>query len=264
MTIENNQTTTTTTYVGNSVSEHLELVQPPQIRKLDLACGQNCQPGFEGLDLPGARAHIQRELDKLRERALDTQAALQRSTAELQADSQRTAELTAALAAITYEHNLLRFPWPFETSSIDELHSSHFVEHIPMEFVDAEGNYVPCGTPGAKDLWFAFFDECYRILKPDAWMTVIAPSARNNRAFQDPTHRRFLVAESFLYLFADWRKANRLDHYNVICNFAGDVGSTIPVELSLRAPEVQQREFNHSWNIVQDWVVKLKTIKPAP
>jgi predicted SAM-dependent methyltransferase len=157
--------------------------------------------------------------------------------------------------------NLLRFPWPFATSSVDELHCSHFIEHIPMEYVDDEGNYVPAGTPGAKDLLFKFFDECWRVMKPDAWLTVVTPCARNNRAFQDPTHRRFIVAETFLYLFADWRKANKLDHYNVDCNFGGDVNPTVLIEMNARAPEVQQRMFNESWNAIVDWHAKLKAIK---
>ena len=158
--------------------------------------------------------------------------------------------------------NLLQFPWPFETSSVTELHCSHFIEHIPMEFVDDRGTYVPCGTPGAKDLFFKFFDECWRVLQPGGWLTVIAPCARSNRAFQDPTHRRFIVAESFLYLFKDWREANKLDHYNVACNFTGDVNPTVYAEMNLRAPEVQQQKFNECWNTILDWYAKLKAVKP--
>ena len=29
------------------------------------------------------------------------------------------------------QHDLLQFPWPFEDSSVDELFSSHFFEHVP-------------------------------------------------------------------------------------------------------------------------------------
>lgn len=196
----------------------LELVAPPKTLKLDLACGQNCREGFEGVDIWDGAQH---------------------------------------------KVNLLRFPWPFETSSVHELHCSHFIEHIPMEFVDDSGNYVPCGTPGAKDLFFKFFDECYRILKPDAWMTVITPCARNNRAFQDPTHRRFIVAETFFYLFKSFREQNKLDHYNVTCDFAGDINPTVFAEMNARAPEVQQQKFTECWNVILDWHAKLKAVKPA-
>ena len=160
-----------------------------------------------------------------------------------------------------HQVNLLRFPWPFATGSVDELHCSHFIEHIPMEFVDAVGNYVPCGTPGAKDLFFRFFEECQRILKPDGWMTVITPCARNNRAFQDPTHRRFFVAESFFYLNKQWREVQKLDHYNTDVNFLGDINPSVMAEMNARAPEVQAQKFNECWNTIIDWHVKLRVVK---
>jgi predicted SAM-dependent methyltransferase len=192
------------------------LVQPVTPLKLDLACGQNCAEGFEGVDMWEGAKHQQ---------------------------------------------NLLRFPWPWADSSVDEIHCSHFVEHIPMEFVDEHGRYVPCGTPDSKDLFFKFFDECHRILKPDGWMTVITPCARSNRAFQDPTHRRFIVAESFFYLSKAWRDANKLDHYGTSCNFDGSVNPTVFAEMNVRSAEVQQNAFQKEWNAILDWVAKLKAIK---
>lgn len=164
--------------------------------------------------------------------------------------------------------NLLRFPWPWADNSVAEIHCSHFLEHIPMEFVDEFGNYVPCGTPGAQDLLFKFMDEAWRILMPNGLATLIVPNARNNRAFQDPTHRRFFVAETFMYFFKAMREANRLDHYNVKCNFGStgepgipDVAPIILSEYNAWSPEVQQRRFHHEWNTVQDWQARLKAIK---
>lgn len=145
-------------------------------------------------------------------------------------------------------HDLLKFPWPFEDNSVDELHCSHFVEHIPH-------------GSGGKDLFFAFFDECWRILKPGGTMTVIAPNARSNRGFQDPTHQRYIVAETFAYLDEDWRKANKLDHYDVLCNFKGYANPTVLVEENARAPEVQNARYTHYWNTVLDWVAVLKAVK---
>lgn len=142
--------------------------------------------------------------------------------------------------------DLLKFPWPWEDNSIDELHCSHFIEHIPM----AE-------TEQGKDLFLAFFDEAYRVLKPEGVFTVICPCARNNRAFQDPTHRRFIVAETFLYLNRDWRKMNGLDHYLGECNFAIEVNHTMLAELGTLHPEVQARRFNESWNTIVDWHARL-------
>jgi predicted SAM-dependent methyltransferase len=167
--------------------------------------------------------------------------------------------------------DLQRYPWPFETSSIDEVHCSHYCEHIPMDYVDPHGN--PVRSSEGKDALFMFFDELWRILKPNAWATIIVPNARSNRGFQDPTHRRFFVGETFLYLYPDWRKANGLDHYKVECNFAGnpmlngqpptqpDVFPSIPHEFGAWSAEVQAKRFTHEWNTILDWHARLRAVK---
>ena len=158
-------------------------------------------------------------------------------------------------AGAKHQVNLQQFPWPFDDNSAAELHCSHYIEHIPAEMIQTGG--------GLKDALFAFFDEAWRILEPGGMMTVICPSARSNRAFQDPTHRRFIVAETFQYLVAEWRRANRLDHYNVACDFEVTLNWTTSSELSVRAPEVQQMQFHHYWNTIHDWHVTLRAVKPS-
>jgi hypothetical protein len=136
---------------------------------------------------------------------------------------------------------------------VDELHCSHFIEHIPM-----------ATDPAGKDLLFAFFDECFRILKPSGRMTVLCPNARSNRAFQDPTHRRFIVAETFLYLHKPWRVANKLDHYQVDCDFHVQCDPIVPTELTLLHPEAQARRFTESWNVILDWQAVLTKASATP
>lgn len=160
-----------------------------------------------------------------------------------------------------HEVDLLRYPWPFADSSVDELHCSHFIEHIPMTHVLDDG--TPTGGTDSRDAFFRFFDECFRVLRPGGIMTVVCPVARSNRAFQDPTHRRFIVAETFFYLSAEWRKAQRLDHYKVVCDFKGDVGHSYPSEFNAYVPEVQQRKFLHEWNTLLDWHAKLTSLKAS-
>lgn len=155
------------------------------------------------------------------------------------------------------------YPWPFEDSSVLELHSSHYIEHIMAGYVDASGNPVK-GWKEGKDALLAFFDECYRILIPGGLMTVICPCARNNRGFQDPTHRRFIVAETFLYLSAEWRKINKLDHYGVDCNFGVNVVPIVPIELTVIHPDAANRRMQAEWNTVSDWQATLQSQKPAP
>lgn len=161
--------------------------------------------------------------------------------------------------------DLMKFPWPWSDGSADELHCSHFIEHLPARDVEPRDLLAGHAAHAAlgKDFLFAFFDEAYRVLKPDAFLTVVCPSVRSERAFQDPTHRRFITQATFFYLAATERKAMGLSHYNVACDFEGNVVFTHDAELSLRAAEVQQRVFKEAWNAIQDYVVKLKAIKPA-
>lgn len=159
--------------------------------------------------------------------------------------------------------DLLKFPWKWEDSSVDELHCSHFIEHIACrEVEDRDVTHLASDHIG-KDMLLAFFDECYRVLRPGGVMTVLCPNARSNRGFQDPTHRRFIVAETFAYLAKTWREANKLDHYRVACNFNSNVVPIIPIELSLLHADAQARRFNESWNTILDWSVTLTSLKPA-
>lgn len=160
--------------------------------------------------------------------------------------------------------DLLSFPWPWADASVDEVHCSHFIEHIPMCYVDAQGGTHHRAFPGTKDLFFAFFDELWRVLKPGAMATIIVPYLRSERAFQDPTHRRFICENTFLYLNAEWRKANGLDHYTGACDFLFAPGS--PVRIvdqgeSLRHQDVVAQRMAGLWNVIQD--LKVEIVKKA-
>jgi SAM-dependent methyltransferase len=191
--------------------------------KLDLACGQRPKEGFKGVDL---------------------------------------------YAPDTEHVDLLKFPWPWPDSSVDELYCSHFLEHIDARrFEDRD-----LAQPGAidllarfsgRDLLCCFMDEAWRVLKHDGVFNIVVPNARNNRAFQDPTHRRFFVAESFLYFNQEWRKANQLEHYLGNCDFGVEVNHTMLAELGTLHPEAQARRFNESWNVIYDWCARLVCKKPS-
>ncbi len=121
--------------------------------------------------------------------------------------------------------DLFRFPYPFADNSAEALRASHFVEHLPCREVE-ERDIIGLDI-SRRDLWkligkdffFAFFDECWRILEPGGTMEVIVPATPSDAAFQDPTHRRFIVAETFNYLNKPTREKYRVDHYRVECSF---------------------------------------------
>jgi hypothetical protein len=207
----------------NEPSVSLELAKSSMPIRLDLACGQSPQDGYDGVDLLALNA--------------------------------------------THKVDLLKFPWKWPDSSVDELHCSHFVEHIPAR--DVEVRDLDAGWSGpshqfvGQDMLFAFFDEAWRVLKPDGKFKVVVPALQSVRAFQDPTHRRFIPAELFMYLSRDWRVANKLDHYRVKCDFAGTSNHSCFSEFNLLHPEAAARRFREGWNTILDFHVSLVSKKPA-
>lgn len=214
--------TAQTTSPPDLTSTSLKLSDSKPTLKLDLGCGQNPKDGFEGVDIYGAKAK--------------------------------------------HKVNLFLFPWPFADESVDEIHASHFLEHIPAREIEARDlsglstSKIIDDKFLGQDMLFAFMDECYRILKPECWMHVVVPSGRSNRAFWDPTHRRFFMQETFLYFSAEWRKLNSLDHYRTQCNFGVEVAHSLPEEEMLRSAEAQQQRFHNYWNVTVDWIAKLKKL----
>lgn len=79
-------------------------------------------------------------------------------------------------------------PWPWPDCSVEEAHSSHFVEHLTsIERIH-------------------FVNELYRVLTPGAKCTIIVPHWASCRAYGDPTHQWSAVSEFwFYYLLRSWR-----------------------------------------------------------
>lgn len=143
-------------------------------------------------------------------------------------------------------HNLTQFPYPFENESVDVIVTSHFIEHLD-------------GFERAK-----FFDECYRILKPNGKMRHTFPYANSNRATQDFTHKFPPINEnSFAYFNKEWREANKLTHgyYDLISNFSANVLYLFQDgTLQNKTSEVQQREIMFNINKISDLIVDMVKI----
>jgi SAM-dependent methyltransferase len=205
-------------------------------RKLDLACGQNCAPGYEGADI-------------------------------------------APLPGVQHIVNLLRFPWPFGDASFEAVRTSHWLEHVPMLFWTPGATAWTCALTSFQvnersvDLLLKVFDEIHRILVPGGTCEVLVPQAHNDRAFQDPTHRRFFVPAFFCYLDRDWRKANGLTHaaYDIACHFPlaqTQVSHTFTDEAEQEAlllhPAALRARLDSEWNAALDLhALLVKAPEPA-
>jgi SAM-dependent methyltransferase len=76
-------------------------------------------------------------------------------------------------------HDLNIFPYPFDSSSIDEIYMDNVLEHLdePMRVME----------------------EVHRICRPGGIVKVIVPYFRSVWAFIDPTHKTFYTVDSFAY-----------------------------------------------------------------
>ena len=76
--------------------------------------------------------------------------------------------------------------WDIPSASVDEIFSSHTLEHI-------------------KNINFVM-SEIYRVCKKDAKITIIVPYFRSEWAFRDPSHVRFFTENTFYYFNKEYAK----------------------------------------------------------
>jgi hypothetical protein len=140
-----------------------------------------------------------------------------------------------AIEGVDRVFDLLEFPWPIEDASVDEIHCSHYFEHVPAK------------------LRFRFMDEVWRVLKPGCRALFICPYYSSMRAIQDPTHEWPPICEaSFAYFDARWRKDNGLSHYDVKCDFECTFGYAHTPEWAVRSEDAKAWAVRHYINVVAD------------
>ena len=152
----------------------------------------------------------------------------------------------ADVEGVDIVHDLREFPWPIEDGAVEDAVCSHYVEHT-----------YPLGGP--DDGLIAFMNELYRVMAPDSVCRIIHPYAHSDRAFQDPTHTRFIPDATWFYFDREWREAQKLDHYPITCDFQR-IGCIADWngDWSLRSSWAQNFALLHYWNVVNDLIVDLK------
>jgi hypothetical protein len=139
--------------------------------------------------------------------------------------------------------------WPWQDSTVTEVHCSHFLEHLkPMERVH-------------------FANELYRILIPGGKATIITPSAFSERAYGDMTHQwPPVVGFWFYYLDKNWRAANAPHNDFYTCDFNATWGFSMHPGLNGRTPEYCQHALTYWKEAAQDQiatVIARKDVVPA-
>lgn len=139
------------------------------------------------------------------------------------------------------------------TSSVDEAHASHFLEHLT----------------NLGGLWerVRFFNELHRVLKPGAGCLLIFPHWASTRYYGDPTHKEPFSEMGFYYLSREWRLA-QAPHTDVSvnpdgysCDFEASWGYSILPATQVRSAEFQNFALTHYLESRQDIIATLKARK---
>jgi hypothetical protein len=130
--------------------------------------------------------------------------------------------------------------WPWLDESVDEVHSSHFIEHLePAERIH-------------------FVNELHRILKPGARATLIAPHWSSCRAYGDLTHKWPPVSEFWLpYLNRAWREQNAPHNDGYTCNFEPTHGFSVREDHLVRNQEYVTFALANWKDAAQDMIATL-------
>lgn len=130
--------------------------------------------------------------------------------------------------------------WPWEDSSVDEAHSSHFIEHLKA------------------DERIHFVNELYRVLIEGGKAQIIVPHWASCRAYGDLTHQWPPVSEFwFYYLSKDWRDSNAPHNDGYKCNFSATWGYSLNPSIVSRSQDYQTFAVNNYKESAQDIIATL-------
>lgn len=141
-----------------------------------------------------------------------------------------------------YDLDSLHWHTQLGKNSTFEINCSHYIEHV-------------------RDIKL-FMEQCYYILCNGGIITFTAPYYTSIRAWQDFTHVRAISENTFLYFNQTWLIKNKLEHYDVHCNF--DIVSIKYLynpEYQPRSDDARDYARKHHINVVDDIIVVLRALK---
>jgi hypothetical protein len=133
---------------------------------------------------------------------------------------------------------------PFKDNSVDEVYSRYF---------------VPCLTNyGNKFERVKFFNELYRVMKPDAIATIIVPAWNAAGGYGNPTFQEPLYEGALLFLNKEWRGTNVPEFSQYTCDFEPTWGYNMHPSIIARNQEYQQFALTNYCNSALDLLINLK------
>ena len=201
--------------------------------KLDIGCGPNKLEGYVGVDI----IPFDGKVDWVGDMREDLWVFNSKVKPELEGINHWVNESTEG-----------NFRFSLEDDCVDEVHSSHFLEHLT----------------GAERIFF--FNELFRVMKPGAQARFITPSWSHERAYGDPTHQWPPVCGwTFFYLFKPWRDLNA-PHVGYTCDFDYALAGTHDPNdshVAFRNMETKLQMMSRNINTTTDLIANLTKRKPA-
>lgn len=117
--------------------------------------------------------------------------------------------------------------------SVEEIQGQGLLEILPLE------------------TYLSFFEECWRLLKPEGKATFSVPHYGSSRAWAHPLAQRAFSEMSLHFLSKEWCRLNKVSNLEVRANF--DVAGSFAIEETYMNRSEQAREFGmrHYNNIAQ-------------
>jgi hypothetical protein len=163
--------------------------------------------------------------------------------------------------------DLMQYPWPIKSNSVEEVFCAHYLEHIPhstflpifMQVLRAAKTFEEYKTTFLEKFdstpdegFILFFNELGRIMKKGAIAKMICPYESSIRAWQDPTHVRAMNEASLLYVNKDWRVQNALDHMAITCDFDYGFGHDFLQDWQSKVQDQKDFGVRHYHNVATD------------
>jgi hypothetical protein len=190
-----------------------EAPQPAAPLRLDLGCGKNPRQGFTGVDARDFGQPIKFDLCGLKKGVPRWELIMPPGD-----------------GTDIFE------PWPWADGSVEEIHCSHFLEHL------------------TRRQRIHFVNEMYRVLKLEGKAQVIVPHWNSPRAYGDMTHDPMPVCEFFFqYVNRGWREVNAPhSDYAPEVNFEVNYGYGLRQDIALRDQNYQNYAMANYKDAIQD------------
>ena len=136
---------------------------------------------------------------------------------------------------------------------------AHDSERLGDESVDEVYTryFLPILT---KQERMSFFNELYRILKPNAIATIIIPNWNSAGGYGHPDFKDPIYEGFFYFLSKKWREENAPDVDDLTCNFEVTWGYNMHPNLLVRNQEYQQFAISNYCNAGVDIIATAKKV----